>query len=99
MEVTGIGAGGDVRPVNPTNAGADSNPAPAEDPLSMPVDEVEISPAGQILNEAAASSDLRTERLAQIKAAIDNGTYETIEKLEAAAERLLEEISKDSSGD
>ena len=39
------------------------------------------------------NSDMRAERLAQIKAAIDDGTYDTDEKLDAALSRMLDQIS------
>jgi negative regulator of flagellin synthesis FlgM len=52
---------------------------------------VQISSVGRTLSEAAQSSGLREERLAQIRAAIADGTYETPEKLEQALARLLQE--------
>ncbi len=58
-------------------------------------DEVEISPAGKMLDDLSRSSEVRSERLTQIKAAIEAGTYETPEKLEAALEKLLDEIRLD----
>ena len=56
-------------------------------------DELEISSAGRMLDEMTNNSDMRAERLAQIKAAIDDGTYDTDEKLDAALSRMLDQIS------
>ncbi len=67
----------------------------AEPQPAAPRDEVEISSVGKMLDELSPSSEVRSERLAQIKAAIEAGTYETPEKLEAALEKLLGEIAPD----
>lgn len=45
-----------------------------------------------MLEKASQSSAIQAERLAQIKSAIEAGTYETPEKIEAAIERLLDEL-------
>ncbi len=55
----------------------------------LPKDELDISPLAKKLAEAG---DLRQARLAQIKAAIEAGEYETPEKLEAAVDRLLDKL-------
>lgn len=55
-------------------------------------DELDISAAGKMLEHLQQSSQVRAERVAQIKAAIEAGEYETPEKLEAALEKLLDEI-------
>lgn len=53
-------------------------------------DEVTIS--AEALTASRNSSSLRARRLADIKAAIEAGTYETEDKLEAAVDRMLQEI-------
>jgi flagellar biosynthesis anti-sigma factor FlgM len=58
-------------------------------PTAAPRDEVEISSAGRLLDKASQSPEIRAARLAQIKAGIDAGEYETPEKLEAALEKML----------
>lgn len=69
----------------------------AEPQPATPRDEVEISPVGKMLDELSQSPEVRAERLAQIKAAIEAGTYETPEKLDAALDKLLDEISLDDN--
>lgn len=64
---------------------------------TVPQDEVDISSAGKILDELNQSSEVRQERLNQIKAEIEAGTYDTPEKLEAALDRLLDEIDSDEA--
>ena len=49
-----------------------------------PKDELELSAAGRALDRVGDSPEVRAERLAQIKEAIDNGSYDTDEKLDAA---------------
>lgn len=58
-------------------------------------DQVEISAAARLSDEASAVSGVRAERLQAIKAAIEAGTYDTDVRLETALERLLDEIGFD----
>ncbi len=81
------------KPIAPTQATTNKE-APAANPISSPKDELEISSAGRMLDEMTNESEMRAERLAQIKAAIDDGTYETDEKLDAALNRLLNQIDE-----
>jgi negative regulator of flagellin synthesis FlgM len=55
-------------------------------------DRVEISPAAEAAVQAAESGDIRTELVNQIRAQIAAGSYETPDKLNAAVDRLLDEI-------
>ena len=68
-------------------------------------DQVDISPAAQEaaqLAEAAearaaerglkADAPVRSELVAQLRAQIESGTYETPEKIDAALDRLLDEL-------
>ncbi len=60
-----------------------------------PKDEVEISAVGKMLDDASRTPSIREQRLAQIKAAIEAGTYETPEKLELAVNRMVEQLKLD----
>lgn len=55
-------------------------------------DEVQISDAARVAEQAQGASDIRHQRVAAIRAEIAAGTYETPERLEGALERLLDEI-------
>ena len=57
-------------------------------------DELEISDAARAAEaqQAASAPDIRADRVAAIRAQIAAGTYETPEKLDAALDRLLDEI-------
>lgn len=94
MDVSGLGSlqgGNPIRSAGPTGS-VPANPAtpPAPSPLNSPSDELEISSAGQMLNRLGDSPEVRAERIAQIKEAIDAGDYDTDEKLEAALSRMFE---------
>ncbi len=53
-----------------------------------PVDQLDLSAEAQMLS----GGEIRTDLVAQIKTDIANGVYETDAKLDAAVERLLDEV-------
>jgi negative regulator of flagellin synthesis FlgM len=55
-------------------------------------DKLELSDAAQIAANKVETSGMRAERIAQIRQQIADGTYETPEKLDAALDRLLDEL-------
>jgi negative regulator of flagellin synthesis FlgM len=57
------------------------------------VDRVDISPAAQEAIRLAETGEVRQELVDSIRAEIAAGTYETPAKLEAALERMLDEIA------
>ncbi|HWA97033.1 MAG TPA: flagellar biosynthesis anti-sigma factor FlgM [Pirellulales bacterium] len=56
-------------------------------------DQVDISSEAQYLEQINQMPDIRSDRVEQLRAEIANGTYETAERLDAALERLLDEIA------
>jgi negative regulator of flagellin synthesis FlgM len=56
-------------------------------------DQLDISNEADMVSRARDLPEVRTDRVAEIRAAIESGTYETPEKLEVAVGRLLDEIS------
>ena len=66
--------------------------APGSTPSSYGVDQLDISPAADLVAQVHNLPDIREDRVAQIKAQITAGTYETDAKLDAALNRLLDEI-------
>ena len=68
-------------------------------PVSTPKDALEISSAGQLLDKLSKSPEVRAERLAQIKADIASGKYDTDEKLEAAMMNLLQSMISNGRDD
>jgi anti-sigma28 factor (negative regulator of flagellin synthesis) len=57
------------------------------------VDELDISPEADFVAQARDLPEIREDRVAQIRAQIEAGTYETSAKLDAALSRLLDEIA------
>ncbi len=53
------------------------------------VDSVEISELAQVLSTLDRPGDIRADKVAAVREAIQNGTYETDDKLEYAMDRLL----------
>lgn len=57
------------------------------------VDQLDISPKAEFLSRIREIPGIRAERVAEIRAQIDAGTYETADKLNSAIERLFDEIA------
>lgn len=70
--------------------------APVErtlDALSPIEDQVDFSDAARRLGDsAAAERNLRADRIASVRAAILDGSYETDEKLDAAIDALINDL-------
>ena len=56
------------------------------------VDQLDISPEADFVAQARELPDIREERVAALKAQIQDGTYETAAKLDVALSRLLDEL-------
>lgn len=95
MQINGVGGAGAAWSVGANRPAATPESAPKADGVMSPRDEVEISSLGQMLDEASRTGSLREQRLAQIKSAIEAGTYESPEKLEAAVSRMIERMNLD----
>ena len=57
------------------------------------LDQLDISPEADLVSRTQELPSIRQERVSEIRAQIEAGTYETPEKLEIALGRLLDEIS------
>lgn len=88
MQVNGPGPVSGNTPINRSEPAGGSSKPEALRPAT-PRDEVEISEVSRMFDQLSQSPAVRAERLAQIKAEIDAGTYETPEKLEAALSKLF----------
>ena len=94
MDVRGLSS---ARPMSPISR-PEATVAPVETAPTGPAsprDEVEISAVGKLLDDASRTPGIREQRLSEIKAAIENGTYETPEKLELALNRMVEQLKLD----
>lgn len=94
MEVQGPSSAAASVPISQIRPQTNLEQTPAAGPIS-PRDEVDISSIGKMMHDASQTPGIRQERLAQIKAAIDAGAYETPEKLEMALSRMLEQLKSE----
>ena len=67
--------------------------APSSTMANGTVDRLDISAAAEAAARAADSGEVRQDLVNQIRAQIANGAYETPAKLDAAIERLLDELA------
>lgn len=65
----------------------------ASPPDWMGVDELDISHEADMVSRTHEMPDIRADRVADIRAEIASGVYETDEKMDIALGRLLDEIS------
>jgi negative regulator of flagellin synthesis FlgM len=77
-------------------------PKPADaapKPSSAPVDQLDLSSATSSVNrleptsQVAGGGEIRIERVAEIRRQIAEGSYETREKLDAALDRLMDQLA------
>ena len=99
MQVNGPGSVSGTRPVGRTQPISEVHKPESGKPALSPRDEVTISKASRMFDRLSQSSEVRAERLAQIKAEIDAGTYDTPEKMEAALSKLFSEAGLDYVAD
>jgi anti-sigma28 factor (negative regulator of flagellin synthesis) len=61
--------------------------------LSMPVDQLDLSPEAMALSNSDSVTEVfRADKVASMREAIANGSYDTEEKLNAALEILLDRL-------
>ena len=72
---------------------------PAKRPSSAPTDQLDLSSSAKSVNRLDSTSpiagggEIRIDRVAEIRRQIADGSYETPEKLDAALDRLLDQIA------
>jgi anti-sigma28 factor (negative regulator of flagellin synthesis) len=89
--VNGVGSNSPVQKIvsNPIQKSI-----PADAPKSMAAtDKVELSGMSHLL-KALKNNDVRTNKVAAIKAQIEAGTYEDDAKMDVAIDRMLDDLMK-----
>jgi anti-sigma28 factor (negative regulator of flagellin synthesis) len=66
---------------------------PAAPPAEGVGDELQLSSVGQFVDRAGDLPAIRQDRVAELKAAIAGGRYETPARIEGAINRLLDELA------
>ena len=92
MQINGLSNLHGAQPINGLQRTQSTQAAPQADNWST-VDELEISPEAEFVSEVRDIPDIRADRVAEVRAQITSGVYETSEKLDMAVGRLLDEIS------
>lgn len=81
-------------PINRVTTHPVQKQIPPDAPAQMPAtDKLELSGASHLL-KALKQNDVRTDKVAEIKAQIANGTYDDEKKLDVAVDRLLDDLLK-----
>jgi negative regulator of flagellin synthesis FlgM len=95
MEIHGIHGTQPVnapQPVESAPASEATDQVQAADQLEISQEAEMASQAADLVEHAKQLPEIRAEQVADIKAAIESGSYETEEKINIAVERLLDEI-------
>ncbi len=91
-EIPSIGHGG-VGPINRTaGPSAATGSTKARDLAERPGDRVEVSEHARLLDRLRQLPEVRTELIERFRQEIAAGTYLTPEKIDAAIERLLQDL-------
>ncbi len=85
----------DIPPIKETGSAANTLPVRAVPQAKGPQpesqeDKVEISETGRLLSNLESQDGVRADKVAQIRQAILDGTYEADDKIAATVDRLLE---------
>jgi len=90
MSIQGIGNNSPIQKIV-SNPISKSIPAGSAQP-PRGTDRLELSGLSQMLHSLKTSPDIRADKVADIKAQIEAGTYEDDKKLNIAADRLLDDL-------
>ena len=85
--ICGINPASGPQPIQPNSVAK----PPQAGKIPPAADSVEISLEAQVASKIAEIPEIRADLVAQVKAQIQAGTYETPDKLDAAIANLLEE--------
>jgi negative regulator of flagellin synthesis FlgM len=91
MQVNGPGHIHGPQSINAPHRAQAARPA-AANYQAQETDQLDISREADLVSRVRDIPDIRADRVAEIRAQIADGTYETGDKLEIALSRLLDEI-------
>ncbi|MEM7475409.1 MAG: flagellar biosynthesis anti-sigma factor FlgM [Planctomycetota bacterium] len=93
MQINGLQQNQNVQSLNTVNNAQPPQQAEVADTASsLPADQLDLSPESLAIEASspADSSGIRMDKVAAIRQAIADGTYETPEKMSAALDKLLD---------
>lgn len=91
MQIQGPGFVHGPQPINAPHRAAAPQAAAQTSSLAQ-ADQLDISPAADLASRSLSAGSIRQDRVAELRAAIASGSYETDEKMSVALDRLLDEI-------
>ena len=80
-----------AQPINPPHRATQREPVAGTSSLTQ-VDQLDISQEADLVSRINSLPDVRADRVADLRAQIASGAYETDAKLDVAIDRLLDEI-------
>jgi flagellar biosynthesis anti-sigma factor FlgM len=94
MSINSVNNIGSTSPVQKIVANPIQKEIPANAPAQLPAtDKLELSGLSPML-QSLKTNDIRTDKVASIKAQIAAGTYEDDQKLDVATDRMLDDLLK-----
>ncbi|HEY4311231.1 MAG TPA: flagellar biosynthesis anti-sigma factor FlgM [Pirellulales bacterium] len=93
MQIHGVTQLHGAQAINAPHAATRTDSTAVAQRTSATADVVDISETGRLMEMAAQLPEIRADRVAELRAQIANGSYDTAEKLDLAVERLLDEIA------
>lgn len=94
-QINGVYNSGGLGPVRQDTRLPAAAPKPG---TAKPQDQVEISEAGQLLSKMSELPEIRTDKVEQVRQAIQRGNYETPEKIAVVADRILKDLTAETEG-
>ncbi len=95
MQINGPSSLSNAQAVKPTNGRTNGVEAAQESRSIDTTDELTLSSEAQAVAGSrvnASSTDFRADKVAQLRAQIADGSYETPEKLDVALDRLIDQL-------
>jgi negative regulator of flagellin synthesis FlgM len=93
-DISSVSVSQNVGRAEPRSADADRvRRAPPPAAAQRPSDEVELSDRARLLGQLKTLPEIREDLVAKIRQQIEDGNYETQEKLEAAVQRMVEDLT------
>ena len=93
MQINGSFSIHGAQPIQPQSDIAPIEEVNVSETSIQPTDELDLSSETTMLSRIHNVPDVRMDRVAEIRAQIANGTYETSEKLDLAVGRMLDEFA------
>ena len=93
MQINGPFSVHGAQPIQPQSDIAPVEEVKVAESSIQPTDELDLSSETTMMSRIHNVPDVRMDRVAEIRAQIANGTYETSEKLDLAVGRMLDEFA------